>query len=65
MRFPASIAPIKVAILPIVKKLSQEAEAVFALLSPHFMCEYDETGAIGKRYFRADEAGTPFAICID
>jgi glycyl-tRNA synthetase len=29
------------------------------------MCEYDETGAIGKRYFRADEAGTPFAICID
>lgn len=65
MRFAPAIAPVKVAILPIVKKLSAEAMEIYSLLSEYFMCEYDETGAIGKRYFRADEAGTPFALCID
>jgi glycyl-tRNA synthetase len=38
---------------------------VYNLLSKHFACEYDETGAIGKRYFRQDEIGTPFTIAID
>ena len=65
MKFAPAIAPIKVAVLPLVKKLSEEARAVYALLSEHFMCEYDEAGAIGKRYYRADESGIPFSICVD
>ncbi len=65
MRFPSNIAPVKVAILPLVKKLGAEAMEVFNILSEHFVCEYDEAGAIGKRYYRADEAGIPFAICVD
>ncbi len=65
MRFPNAIAPVKIAILPLVKKLGAEAMQVFKLLSEHFVCEYDEVGAIGKRYYRADEAGMPYAICVD
>lgn len=65
MKFKPSIAPIKVAILPVVKKLGTEAMEVFTLLSPHFTCEYDEAGAIGKRYYRMDEIGVPFSIAID
>lgn len=65
MRFAPAIAPVKVAVLPVVKKLSGQALEVYKLLSEHFVCEYDETGAIGKRYYRADEAGIPFAIGLD
>lgn len=65
MRFAPAIAPVKVAVLPLVKKLSEEAKAVYALLSEHFVCEYDEAGAIGKRYYRMDECGVPFSICVD
>lgn len=65
MKFKPSIAPIKVAVLPLVKKLGAEAMEVYKLLSPHFMCEYDEAGAIGKRYYRMDEIGVPFSICVD
>jgi len=65
MRFKPSIAPIKIAVLPLVKKLGAEAMEVYKLLSPHFMCEYDETGAIGKRYYRMDEIGVPFCIAVD
>lgn len=65
MKFKPSIAPIKVAILPVVKKLAPEAMEIYNLLSPHFMCEYDETGAIGKRYYRMDEIGAPFSLAVD
>ncbi|NCP77046.1 glycine--tRNA ligase, partial [bacterium] len=65
MKFKPSIAPIKVAVLPVVKKLGAEAMEIYKLLSPHFMCEYDEAGAIGKRYYRMDEIGVPFSIAID
>ncbi|MFA6090215.1 MAG: glycine--tRNA ligase [Candidatus Gracilibacteria bacterium] len=65
MKFAPSIAPIKIAILPLVKKLGAEAMEIYKLLSPYFMCEYDETGAIGKRYYRMDEIGVPFSICVD
>lgn len=65
MKFKPSIAPIKVAVLPLVKKLGAEAMEVYKLLSAHFMCEYDEAGAIGKRYYRMDEIGVPFSICVD
>lgn len=65
LRFAPAVAPIKIAVLPLVKKLADQAKEIFALLSPHFVCEYDETGAIGKRYYRMDEIGVPFSICVD
>jgi glycyl-tRNA synthetase len=65
MRFRPAVAPVKVAVLPIVKKLNVEAMEIFNLLSKYFVCDYDETGAIGKRYFRQDEIGTPFTIAVD
>lgn len=59
------VAPVKIAVLPLVKKLSEKAEEVFHLLSKHFMTWYDETGSIGKRYARFDEIGTPWCVTID
>ena len=60
-----ALAPVKAAVLPLSKKLSDKAEEVYAELSKYFMCEYDEAGSIGKRYRRQDEIGTPFCITID
>ena len=60
-----SLAPYKVAILPLSKKLSEKANDVYDKLSKKFMCDYDETGSIGKRYRRQDEIGTPFCVTID
>ena len=52
--------------LPLQKnKLGDKAKEVYTMLSKYFMVEYDETGSIGKRYRRADEAGTPMCITID
>ncbi len=61
------IAPVKAAVFPLMKKepLGPKAEAVFQMLQKHWLCEYDESGAIGKRYRRQDELGTPFCITID
>ncbi len=60
-----ALAPYKVAILPLSKKLSEKAEEVFESLSEDFMCDYDEAGSIGKRYRREDEIGTPYCITVD
>ena len=60
-----ALAPYKVAILPLSKKLSEKANDVYEKLSKNFMCDYDETGSIGKRYRRQDEIGTPFCVTID
>ena len=60
-----ALAPYKVAILPLSKKLSEKAEEVYEKLSKKFMCDYDETGSIGKRYRREDEIGTPYCVTID
>ena len=60
-----ALAPYKVAVLPLSKKLSEKAEEVYTKLSKKFMCEYDETGSIGKRYRREDEIGTPYCITVD
>ena len=60
------IAPYKVTILPLIKKLHSEyAMEIYGELSKDFMCSYDESGSIGKRYRRSDAVGTPFAITID
>jgi len=60
-----AIAPYKVAVLPLSKKLSEKAEEVYSKLSKKFMCDYDEAGSIGKRYRRQDEIGTPYCVTID
>lgn len=67
-KFHKNIAPIKFAILPLIKKDQKQveiAETIFRKLSKDFMCEYDDGWAIGKRYRRQDEIGTPFCITID
>ena len=68
LRFHPRIAPIKCGIFPLLKnqpELVAKAREVQALLRPHMNVFYDETGAIGRRYRRQDEAGTPFGITID
>ena len=66
MKFLPSIAPYKVAVLPLAKKYhSEKASEVYDMLSKNFMCSYDEAGSIGKRYRRQDAIGTPFSITID
>ncbi|MED4074106.1 glycine--tRNA ligase [Priestia endophytica] len=65
MRFHPALAPYKAAIFPLSKKLSKEAQEVFADLAEDFMVDYDEAGSIGKRYRRHDEIGTPFCITYD
>lgn len=60
-----ALAPYKVAVLPLSKKLSEKAEEVYIKLSKKFMCDYDEAGSIGKRYRREDEIGTPYSVTID
>ena len=59
------LAPVKAAILPLSKKLSEQAEAIYDDLSKYFNVEFDEAGSIGKRYRRQDEIGTPLCITYD
>src|SRR5207248_6335528 len=68
MKFHPRIAPIKVAVLPLLKNkpdLVNKAKEVRDLLRPHMTVFYDEAGAIGRRYRRQDEAGTPFGVTVD
>lgn len=60
-----ALAPYKVAVLPLSKKLSDKAREVYRKLSKSFNCDYDEAGSIGKRYRREDEIGTPYCVTID
>ena len=60
-----ALAPYKVAVLPLSKKLSDKATGVYNMLAKDFMCDYDEAGSIGKRYRREDEIGTPYCVTID
>ena len=60
-----ALAPVKAAVLPLSKKLSDKASEVYAMLSKKYNCEFDEAGSIGKRYRRQDEIGTPFCITYD
>ena len=65
LRFHPALAPVKVGVLPLSKKLNEGAEKVFAQLSKKYNCEYDDRGNIGKRYRRQDEIGTPFCVTYD
>lgn len=59
------LAPFKCAVLPLSKKLAEPASELYSKLSAHFMCDYDESGSIGKRYRRQDEIGTPYCVTVD
>jgi len=66
LRLHPALAPFKVAVLPLQKnKLGDKAREVHRELSRHFMADYDESGSIGKRYRRQDEAGTPYCVTVD
>ena len=68
MKLHPSIAPVKCAVLPLLKnkpELVQMAKKVFDTIKPEFMCQYDEKDAIGRRYRRQDAIGTPFCITVD
>jgi len=65
MHLLPSLAPYKVAVLPLSKKLEDKANEVLAILNQHFMCTSDSTGSIGKRYRRQDEIGTPYCVTVD
>ncbi len=65
LRFHPALAPVKIAVLPLSKKLGEGAERIFAELSKKYNCEYDDRGNIGKRYRRQDEIGTPFCVTYD
>ena len=65
MHLHPAIAPVKAAVLPLSKKLNEQASEVFDKLIKKYNCEYDDAGSIGKRYRRQDEIGTPFCITYD
>jgi glycyl-tRNA synthetase len=68
MKFPKKLAPIKVAVFPLLKnkpELVKKAKEVFEKLSDQYMCEFDDNGNIGKRYRRQDEIGTPYCLTVD
>jgi glycyl-tRNA synthetase len=65
LKLDPKVAPIKVWVLPVVKKIWDLAKKVYEQLSDDFVCEYDEVASVGKRYARFDEIGTPFCVTID
>ncbi len=65
MHLHPALAPFKACVLPLSKKLNEQAGEVYEQLAKHFMVDYDDTGSIGKRYRRQDEIGTPVCITYD
>jgi len=65
LHFHPALAPVKIGVLPLSKKLNEGAEKIYAELSKKYNCEFDDRGNIGKRYRRQDEIGTPFCVTYD
>jgi glycyl-tRNA synthetase len=68
LKLNKKLSPIKIAVLPLVKnkpELVKKAKEIYQMLKPHFNCQYDEAGSIGKRYRRQDEIGTLFCLTVD
>jgi glycyl-tRNA synthetase len=67
LKIPAVLAPVKLAVLPLVKKdgLSEKAREIMNQLKFSFACQYDEKDSIGRRYRRQDAIGTPFCVTVD
>ncbi len=68
LKLSKKVAPVQVAVFPLVKNKPEvvaKAKEVYNMLKAHFVCQYDEVGAIGRRYRRQDEIGTPFCVTVD
>ena len=65
LHFHPALAPVKIGILPLSKKLNEGAEKIYTQLCKKYNCEFDDRGNIGKRYRRQDEIGTPFCVTYD
>ncbi len=65
LKLNPKLAPIKVGVFPLVNKLDKEARTVYDLLKKSFVCQYDKSGSIGRRYARADEIGIPYCVTVD
>ncbi len=67
LKLPAALAPVKLAVMPLVKKdgLPEKAREIIDSLRFHFNCQYDEKDTIGKRYRRQDAIGTPYCVTVD
>lgn len=65
LKFKPSIAPVQVAVFPLVNKLDEEARAMYKDLKACFPCQFDRSGSVGRRYARADEIGVPFCVTYD
>lgn len=65
LHFHPALAPVKIGVLPLSKKLNEGTEKIYTELSKYYNCEYDDRGNIGKRYRRQDEIGTPFCVTYD
>lgn len=65
LKLNPKIAPVKAGVFPLVNKIGDKAKEVFSLLKKDFVCQYDKSGAIGRRYARADENGIPYCVTID
>ena len=65
MHLHPALAPVQIGVLPLSKKLNEEAEKIFALLAPHYRVEFDERQSVGRRYRRQDEIGTPYCVTFD
>jgi len=65
LRFHPALAPVKIGVLPLSKKLNDGAMSIWTEMSKYWNCEFDDRGTIGKRYRRQDEIGTPYCITYD
>ena len=65
LQLPTQMAPIPICVLPLTNKLHEQASALYEDLKQHFICLYDKSGSVGKRYLRADSIGVPFCITYD
>ena len=65
LHFHPAIAPVKIGVLPLSKKLNEGAEKIYSQLTKYYNCEFDDRGNIGKRYRTQDEIGTPFCVTYD
>jgi len=65
LKLHPKLAPIKVGVFPLVNKLDKEAKKIFNDLKKEFICQFDRSGSIGRRYARADEIGIPYCVTVD
>ena len=65
LKLHPKLAPIKIGVFPLVNKIKEEARELYGLLKKDFVCQFDSSGSVGRRYARADEIGIPYCITYD